>query len=38
MDTKSRIENTVAILELSGRFDAFEAPAVTEWLEQATTS
>ncbi len=36
MDTKFRIEKTVAILELSGRFDAFEAPAVAERLEQAT--
>lgn len=38
MDLKSRSFGSVAILELSGRFDAYEAPAVREWLEKTEES
>lgn len=34
MDLKSRSLDNVAILELSGRFDAYEAPAVRDWLKK----
>jgi anti-sigma B factor antagonist len=33
LDLTSRIRGTVSVLKLSGRFDAYSAPAVVEWLE-----
>lgn len=38
MDLKSRVSGSVPILELSGRFDAYVAPRVAEWLEGPTTT
>ncbi|MDX1521287.1 MAG: STAS domain-containing protein, partial [Anaerolineae bacterium] len=33
---RSISENQIDILELSGRFDAYEAPPVKEWLGKVT--
>ena len=38
MDLKSRSSGSIPILELAGRFDAYGAPRVSEWLKQATRS
>jgi anti-sigma B factor antagonist len=40
MDLKSRSDTngSVRVLELKGRFDAYEAPPVKEWLNEAATS
>ena len=35
---RSRVKGRVAILELSGRFDAYETLPVKEWLSQAADS
>ncbi len=36
MDMNSRANDSVQILELSGRFDAYSAPAAREWIESAS--
>jgi len=33
MDVTHRTENNVDILALDGRFDAYEVPAIAQWLE-----
>ena len=38
MVVKARSAGAVAILELAGRFDAYIAPRVAEWLEQVSTA
>ena len=38
MDLKSRSAGPVLVLELTGRFDAYGAPRVLEWLSSATGS
>lgn len=35
MQMQSHIHNGVATLRLSGRFDAYEAPPVARWLQEA---
>lgn len=37
MEYKSRLAGKVAVLELSGRLDAYESPKVAEWLEKNTS-
>lgn len=34
MDITHRLSNEVLILELSGRFDAYEVPAVARWFDE----
>ena len=36
MQLNSHLAGSINILELSGRFDNFTAPAVVEWLSKAT--
>jgi anti-sigma B factor antagonist len=36
MELKSHIVNDISIVELSGRFDSYEAPRLTTWFEKAT--
>ena len=36
MELRSHLAGSINILELSGRFDNYTAPAVVEWLEKAT--
>ncbi len=36
MDLRSRVSGNIAILQLSGRFDNYVAPSVSEWLEKTT--
>lgn len=38
MELKSRLSGEIAILELGGRFDAYETAAVTEWLQLTATA
>lgn len=38
MDLKPRSSGDIAVLELAGRFDAYEAPSVAEWLREAASS
>jgi anti-sigma B factor antagonist len=38
MELHSRSAGAVAVLQLAGRFDAYSAPAVAEWLEPATAA
>jgi anti-sigma B factor antagonist len=38
MDLKTHTMGSVTVLELAGRFDAYEAPAVNEALEKAVVS
>ena len=38
MDLKTLHSDSVTILELDGRFDAYEAPAVKKWLDETTAS
>ncbi len=38
MDIKLRHVGTVAIIAIAGRFDAYTAPSVQQWLEQATAA
>lgn len=38
MDIKERTIQGIDILEFSGRFDAYEVPAVVHWLEQHPTA
>ena len=38
MELKSRVSGSVAVLELTGRFDAYVAPPVDEWLERAAAA
>lgn len=40
MDLKSHVtsDGRIEILELSGRFDAYTAPRVAEWLQKAATA
>lgn len=37
MELASRISGSVAVLQLSGRFDNYVAPAVGDWLEKHAT-
>jgi anti-sigma B factor antagonist len=37
MEIKTRVEGSIAVAQLSGRFDAHEAPPVAAWLEQVST-
>lgn len=34
MDMTHRIENGIDVLELTGRFDAYEVPTVVTWFEE----
>jgi len=34
MDITHRTVNTINVIELSGRFDAYEVPQVTQWFEE----
>lgn len=36
MELKSHLVNDISVVELSGRFDSYEAPRLTTWFEQAT--
>lgn len=38
MQVKSRVENQIKILELSGRFDISTADTVREWIDDVTTT
>jgi anti-sigma B factor antagonist len=35
MELKSHLVNDVSVVELSGRFDSYEAPRLTNWFESA---
>lgn len=37
MQIQARHEEGVDVLDLTGRFDAYEAPPVADWLEDAAT-
>lgn len=37
MELTSRVHGAVSVLELSGRFDAYVAPRVAEWLDGPTS-
>jgi len=36
MELKSHLVNDISVVELSGRFDSYEAPRLTTWFDQAT--
>jgi anti-sigma B factor antagonist len=36
MELKSNVVDGISIVELSGRFDSYEAPRLTTWFEQAS--
>lgn len=36
LTSHSTQNNDIAVLELSGRFDAYEEPAVRQWLDQSS--
>jgi len=38
MDMKSSFSRDITILEISGRFDAYSAPNVADWLKRTTSS
>lgn len=38
MNIKPSVEGEIVVLELTGRFDKFTAPAVAEWLAQTTVA
>jgi anti-sigma B factor antagonist len=38
MQLQSRMIDSIAVLDLNGRFDNYTTPAVTAWLEQASRS
>jgi len=38
MELKSLVQEDIHILRLTGRFDAYEAPAVRQWLVDTTNS
>jgi anti-sigma B factor antagonist len=35
MELQSQVINDVSVVELSGRFDSYEAPRLTSWFEEA---